>query len=123
MTSLTRLSLSSNLPIEGHSLVLGTDVSELDRLLGGKVDNDVSVRSSLMGILDSLLLSVSHQGVEISHEQDRSLETLSTCFSDIFEDIGVIDTVFDSDLHDQLKRFRRLPGGGGFEGWREAYSI
>lgn len=55
-----------------------------------------------MSVLNGFLLSVCHQGVEVPHKKDWGLETLSTCFSDVFEYIGVVNTVLNSDLNDQL---------------------
>jgi hypothetical protein len=66
-----------------------------------------------MSILDSFLLSISNQRVVVSyistifhlqkhtHEQDRSFQSLFTCFTNIFQYIRVIYSVLNSDLYYQ----------------------
>ena len=93
-----------------------TNVPKLDRLLRREINDNVTISSGLVSILNSLLLSISNQRVVVSyisatslfqkhtHEENRSLQTLSTCFSNVFQDVRVVNTILNSDLLDQ-KRF------------------
>lgn len=92
-----------------------TDVPKLDRLLRREINDNVAISSGLVSILDSLLLSISNQRVVVSyisatsrlqkrtHEENRSLQALSTCFTYVFQDVRVVDTVLNSDLPDQQR--------------------
>ena len=87
-----------------------TDVPKLDRLLRREINDNVAISSGLVSILDSLLLSISNQRVVVSyisatsrlqkrtHEENRSLQALSTCFTYVFQDVRVVDTILNSDL-------------------------
>ena len=87
-----------------------TDIPKLDRLLRREINNNVPISSGLVSVLDSLLLSVSDQRVVVSyisansllqkhtHEENRSLQTLSTCFTNVFQDVRVVNTILNSDL-------------------------
>jgi hypothetical protein len=49
-----------------------TDIPKLDTLLWGQINNNVPISSSLMSILNSLLLSISDKRVVVSYYQRSS---------------------------------------------------
>lgn len=76
--------------------------TELSTLLWGELDNNESINASLLAILDNTLLAIAANGVEVSHEDDRGLETLGSCFSDHVKAHRDIDIVTESDLEERI---------------------
>jgi hypothetical protein len=75
--------------------------TELGTLLWGELNDDESIDTSLLAILDNTLLAIATDRVEVSHEDDRCLKTLGSCLSHHVQAHGDINIVLESDLDDR----------------------
>jgi hypothetical protein len=72
--------------------------AELSTLLGRELDNNESVDTSLLAVLNNALFAVAANRVEVSHEDDGSLETLGSGFPDHVQAHRNINIVGDGNL-------------------------
>lgn len=68
-------------------------VTETDSLLGGQVNHDETIDTSLLAVTEHTLLTILEDRVEVTHEHQRGLETPAAGSADKLKDGSKGDTI------------------------------
>lgn len=92
-----------------NSLALVAELSEGDGLLGRQIDDDEAIDTRSLAIFEESLLTVAEEGVVVTHEQDRSLQTAVSGRLDHAEGGLDRDAIVKSNLHQVNSRPLMFP--------------
>jgi hypothetical protein len=79
--------------IETNSPSAWAKVAETDSLLGGQVNHDETIDTSLLAVTKHTLLTILEDRVEVTHEHQRGLETPAAGSADELKDGSKGDTI------------------------------
>lgn len=81
-----------------HSPIAATKVPETQSLLWRKVDDDESIGTCLLCVLQHTLLAVTQQWIVVSHKHDGCFQTALTRIADHLQHIDRVDAILEGLL-------------------------